>query len=365
MRLRLEKRPSPSQFMLFATPLMAVALTMVIGGFVFTLIGFDGFGAVREIFFTPLMNPLKWQDLAVKATPLVIIAVGLSIGYRANVWNIGAEGQYVLGGLSATGIVLLTQDMSGPWILPLMAVAGIAGGMAWVAVPAWLRTRYKVNEILTTLMLTYVSVNLLNYLVFGPWKSPRAFGQPQTIAFSADQSLPYIIPGTIVQLGAPIAVIIALVAWFVMSRSLFGYQVRTVGAAPYAARHGGFSANQTIWVSLLVGGGLAGLAGMLEAAGPFGRMVPQFPTGYGFTAIIVAFLGRLNPIGILIAGIVLAITFVGGEVAQTTIAFPYPAVGIFQSMMLFFLLAGDVLVRYRVRIGNRASAGDSTSEASA
>lgn len=362
--LRLEKRPAPSQLMVFVTPLLAVALTMILGGIVFSVIGFNGFGAVREIFFTPLLNPLKWQDLAVKASPLVIIAIGLSIGYRANVWNIGAEGQYILGGLAATGVALLTQDMAGPWILPLMALAGIAGGMAWVAVPAWLKTRFQVNEILTTLMLTYVAVNLLNYLVFGPWKSPRAFGQPQTIAFSADQTLPYVVPGTIVQLGAPIAVIVAVIAWFVMSRSLFGYQIRTVGAAPYAARHGGFSASQTIWISLLIGGGLAGFAGMLEAAGPFGRMVPQFPTGYGFTAIIVAFLGRLHPIGILIAGIVLAITFVGGEVAQTTIAFPYPAVGIFQSMMLFFLLAGDVLVRYRVRPGNKPPVARPAEEAS-
>ncbi len=354
MRIRLEKRPEPSKLMLYVTPVLAVALTMLIGGVVFSLIGYDGFGAVREIFFTPLLNPLKWQDLAVKATPLIIIAVGLSVGYRANVWNIGAEGQYILGGLAATGVALATEHMSGPWILPLMALAGILGGMAWVAVPAWLRTRFKVNEILTTLMLTYVSVNLLDYLVFGPWKSPRSFGQPQTIAFSADQSLPYILPGTIVQLGAPIALLIAFIAWIVLSRSLFGFQIKTVGAAPYAARYGGFSSNQTIWLTLLIAGGMAGLAGMLEVAGPFGRMVPQFPTGYGYTAIIVAFLGRLNPLGIVLAGIVLAVTFVGGAVAQTTIALPYPAVGIFQSMMLFLLLAGDVLVRFRVRwVGSR------------
>jgi general nucleoside transport system permease protein len=349
MRFRLEKRPEPSRLMVYVTPVLAVALTMLIGGIVFSLIGYDGFGAVREIFFTPVFNTLKWQDLAVKASPLILIAIGLSVGYRANVWNIGAEGQYVLGGLAATGIALLTQDMSGPWILPLMAVAGIVGGLIWVAVPAWLRTRFKVNEILTTLMLTYVSINLLNYLVFGPWKSPFAFGQPQTISFSADQSLPYVVPGTIVQLGTPIALIAAVIAWIVMSRSLFGFQIKTVGAAPFAARYGGFSANQTVWLSLLIGGGLAGLAGMLEVAGPFGRMVPQFPTGHGYTAIIVAFLGRLNPGGIVLAGLVLAITFVGGEVAQTTIALPYPAVGIFQSMMLFLLLAGDVLVRYRIR----------------
>jgi general nucleoside transport system permease protein len=349
MRIRLEKRAAPSTLMLWLAPVAAVALTMLLGGLIFTLIGLDGFGAVREIFLGPIVNTLKWQDLAVKASPLIIIAVGLSIGYRANVWNIGAEGQYIVGGLAATGVALVTYELSGPWILPLMGLAGIAGGMAYAALPAFLRTRFNVNEILTTLMLTYVSVQLLNFLVFGPWKSPRSFGQPQTVAFNADQTLPYVVPGTIIHLGAPIAVLVVLLGWLMVSRSLFGFQIKTVGSAPQAARHAGFSNRQTVWLTLLVGGGLAGLAGMLEVAGPFGRMVPQFPTNYGFTAIIVAFLGRLHPVGILVAGIVLAITFVGGEVAQTTIGLPFPAIGVFQAMMLFLLLAGDVLVRYRIK----------------
>lgn len=350
MQLRLEKRAEPSRTMLYATPLFAVVLTMILGAIIFSLMGYDGLGAVREIFLTPLTNTLKWQDLAVKAAPLIIIGVGLSIGYRANVWNIGAEGQYIIGGLAATGVALATMEMTGWWILPAMGIAGILGGMAYVAVPAYLRVRLRVNEILTTLMLTYVSVNILNYLVFGPWKSSRSFGQPVTDAFTEFQTLPYIIPGTIVQAGAPIAIIVAVIAWFAMSKSVFGFQIKTVGTAPMAARYGGFSAKQTVWLALLISGGLAGLAGMLEVAGPFGRMVPQFPNSYGFTAIIVAFLGRLNPLGVILAGIVLAITFVGGEVAQTTIGLPNAAVGIFQAMMLFLLLASDILVRYRFKL---------------
>ncbi len=357
MQFRLEKRPEPSRTMLYLTPLLAVLVTMVLGAIIFSLMGFDGVRAVGEIFFTPIFNSLKWQDLAVKAAPLIIIAVGLSIAYSANVWNIGAEGQYIAGGLAATGVALATYEMTGWWIIPLMGLAGVAGGMAWIFVPAYLRVKYRVNEILTSLMLVYVAVNLLNYLVFGPWKSPTSFGQPQTVLFTADQTLPYIIPGTIVQAGAPIALIVGIVAWIFMSRSLFGFQVKTVGSAPNAARHAGFSSNKTIWMVMLISGGLAGLAGMLEVAGPFNRMVPQFPTNYGFTAIIVAFLGRLNPLGCIIAGIVLAITFVGGEVAQTTIGLPFPAVGIFQAMMLFLLLAGDILVRYRLRYvgGNKST----------
>ncbi|WP_297584469.1 ABC transporter permease [Devosia sp.] len=349
MQFRLEKRREPSRIMLYATPVAAVLLTMIFGAIIFSLIGFDGLGAVREIFFTPLTNPYKWQDLGVKAAPLIIIGVGLSIAYRANVWNIGAEGQYIMGGLAATWVALATYNMTGWWILPAMAIAGVLGGAAYAAIPALFRTRLGVNEILTSLMLTYASVQLIYYLVRAPWKDPMGMGFPQTRRFAADALLPNIIPQTIVHAGVPIAIIVALIAWFIMTRSVFGYQMRVVGAAPHAARYGGFSENKTIWLALLVSGALAGLAGMLEVAGPFQRMVPGFPTNYGFTAIIVAFLGRLNPLGVIFAGIVMAITFVGGEVAQTTIGLSNAATGVFQAMMLFFLLAGDILIRYRLK----------------
>jgi simple sugar transport system permease protein len=233
--------------------------------------------------------------------------------------------------------------------MPLMMLAGAVGGAAYAAVPAFLRVRFSVNEILTTLMLSYASVYLLNYLLAGPYKSPTSMGQPQTVLFSADQSLPYIIPGTIVQLNTPIAIVVALVAWLFFSRFMFGFQIRVVGAAPHAARYGGFSADGTVWMALLISGALAGLAGILEAMGPVGRLILQFPAGYGFTAIIVAFIGRLNPLGAVLAGIMIAISFVGGEMAQISIKLPFAAVGIFQAMMLFLLLASDILVRYRVR----------------
>jgi simple sugar transport system permease protein len=349
MQFRLEKRPEPSRLMLYVTPVAAVLLTMLVGAIVFTLIGYDGVAAVLEIFTKPITNPLKWQDLGIKAAPLIIIAVGLSIAYRANVWNIGAEGQYVAGALGGTAVALLTFGMQGPWILPAMILAGIAGGMLLAAIPALLKTEFRVNEILTTLMLNYAIIQLLHYLLRTSWKDPMGFSFPKTKLFEPSQSLPYLWPGTIMHWGVPIAIVVALVAWLVMSRSVFGFQIRVVGSAPNAARYGGFSAKRTVWLALLVSGGLAGLAGILEAAGPFRQLVPAFPTGYGFTAIIVAFLGRLNPLGCVFAGIVLAISYVGGEVAQTTMGLPSAAGGIFQALMLFFLLAGDILVRYRLK----------------
>ncbi len=358
MQFRLEKRPQPSRLMLYLAPVLAVLLTMVVGAILFSSLGYDGIGAVLEIFTKPLTNPLKWQDLGVKAAPLIIIAVGLSICYRANVWNIGAEGQYVAGALGGTAVALLTMKMQGPWILPTMIVCGILAGMALAAIPAWLKTQLDVNEILTTLMLNYAVVQLLYFLLRTSWKDPMGFSFPKTPLFTASQSLPYLWPGTIMHWGVPIALVVALVAWFIMSRSVFGFQVRVVGSAPNAARYGGFSAERTVWLALLVSGGLAGLAGVLEAAGPFRQLVPAFPTGYGFTAIIVAFLGRLNPLGCVIAGVVLAISYVGGEVAQTTMGLPHAATGIFQGMLLFFLLAGDVFVRYRLRSISTRVAGE-------
>ena len=348
----LEWRPrrEPSRLMRALSPLIAIALTMLLGMIVFTAMGYDGLHAVGSIFVTPFAEPQRWADLGIKAAPLIMIALGLAIGFRANVWNIGAEGQYVMGAIAGTGVALLTHDMTGWWIMPLIMLAGVAGGAAYAAVPALLKVRFGVNEILTTLMLSYASVYLLNYLLSGPYKSPTSMGQPQTVMFSADQSLPYIIPGTIVQLNVPIAIIVALVAWLVFSRFVFGFQVRVVGSAPYAARHGGFSANGTVWLVMLVSGGLAGLAGILEVMGPVGRLILQFPANYGFTAIIVAFLGRLHPFGAILAGIMIAITFVGGEMAQINIKLPFAAVGIFQAMMLFLILASDILVRYRFRI---------------
>lgn len=337
--------------MIWLTPVLAVLATMVAGALVFSALGYDGIGAVREIFIEPLVSPRKWPDLGLKAAPLVMIATGLAIGFRANVWNIGAEGQYVVGGLAGTGIALATWETTGWWILPFMCVAGTLAGMAWAAIPAFLRTRFNVNEILSSLMLTYVAVQLLYYLVNGPWKDPDGFNFPQTRIFTDAQMLPYL--SGVGYLNVPLALVIALGAWFVMARTVVGFQVRVVGAAPMAARYGGFSQARTVWLALLAGGGLAGLAGIFEAAGPFGQMVPAFPTGYGFTAIIVAFFGRLHPLGIVAAGIILAVTYVGGETAQASLGLPSAATGVFQAMMLFFLLAADILVTTRLRLRRR------------
>ncbi|MGV8831075.1 MAG: ABC transporter permease [Devosia sp.] len=357
MQIRLEKRLAPSKLMQVITPIASVLLTMALGVVIFDAIGIDGQRAVVDIFLTPLLASYKWQDVAVKAAPLIIIGLGLSVGNRANVWNIGAEGQYIAGALAGAGVGMATTGMIGWLSICLMIIGGILGGGAWAAVPALLKTRFKVNEILSSLMLTYVALQLLSYLIGGPWKDPNGRNFPQTAPLMPDQTLPIIFPGTTIHLGVAIAVALAFVFWLVMARSVFGFQVRVVGSAPQAARYGGFSTNRMVWLAMLIGGGMAGLAGVLELTGALKSINLGFPSGYGFTAIIVSFLGRLHPIGVLIAGIVLAVTYVGGQVAQTTVHIPNSTAGIFQAMMLFFILASDILVRYRVRIvGSRPSA---------
>ena len=336
--------------MLYATPVGAVVVTMIVGAIVFSLIGYNGLAAVYQVFIAPVVTSYKWGDIAVKASPLILIGVGLAVGNRAAIWNIGAEGQYVVGALAGVGIGLLTQKMTGYWILPSMIVAGIIGGAVWGAIPAALKNWFNVNETLSSLMMTYVAIHLMNYLVTGPWKNRKGFSYPQTPTLTLDQQMPTLIPGTVVHYGVLFTVIIAIIMWLVMQRSVFGFQVRVVGSAPNAARYGGFSQKLTIWLVFLLSGALAGLAGIFEGTGPYGQMTLGFPQNYGFTAIIVAFLGRLNPLGVILAGIVMAITYVGGDLAQSAAQLPNASKGIFQAMVLFFLLASDILIRYRVRV---------------
>jgi general nucleoside transport system permease protein len=350
MRLKLEKRSQPSRLMLFVTPIAAVLLTMAIGAILFDVLGYDGQRTVKEIFFTPVLASYKWLDVATKAAPLILIALGLSLGNQAKVWNIGAEGQYIAGALAGAGVAYLTPGVTGAWVIILMLLAGIAGGAAWAAIPAFLKTKFNVNEVLTSLMLVYVSLQLLSYLITGPWKDPNGHNFPQTAAFTDAQLLPRALSGTFIPPGLLIAFILMLVFWLIVSRSVYGFEVRVVGAAPSAARYAGFNAARTVWTTMLISGGMAGLAGILEATSQLGQLNLGFPSGYGFTAIIVSFLGRLHPVGVFIAGIVLAITYVGGQVAQTAVHVPSASGGIFQALMLFLILAGDVLVRYRVRL---------------
>jgi general nucleoside transport system permease protein len=341
-------RREPSRVMQLATPLIALACTGAAGILMFALLGQDPLRALGLIFVSPLGSWRGLSELTVKATPLILIATGLAIGFRAGIWNIGAEGQFIAGAIAGSAVALAVHPAEGVWVLPLMCVAGGLGGMAWAAVPALLKTRFNANEILVSLMLVYVADSLLKLMVHGPLRDPQSFGFPESKLFQATATLPRFWSGGRAHLGFLVAIAVALVAYVVMRRHSFGFGVRILGEAPRAARFAGFSQSRMVWATFLISGGLAGLAGLFEAAGPVGQLVPGLAAGYGFSAIIVAFLGRLHPIGIVGAGLLLALTYIGGETAQTVMSLPSATTSVFQGLLLFFLLASDVLVGYRL-----------------
>lgn len=350
MRFNLDSRGQRSTLWIYASPILAIVLTVITAGLIFAIMGRDPLAALYTFLVAPLVSGTGLSELCVKAGPLILIAVGLSLGFRANVWNIGAEGQFTLGAIFAGGLALHVGDAGSWWTYSAMILLGAFGGMTWAGIPALLRTLFNASEILTSLMLTYVAQLLLIYLVTGPWKDPTGYGFPQTAIFGAAATAPILIAETRLHLGVLFALLAAIGGWVLLSKSLLGFQLRVVGLAPRAAAFAGFNQRRLIWLSLMLSGGLAGLAGMFEVSGPIGQLTPAISPGYGFTAIIVAFLGRLHPIGVILAGLVLALSYLGGESAQIDLGLPNAVTGIFQGVLLFYLLASDVLILYRPRI---------------
>lgn len=350
----LEARPEPSRIAGWLSPLLAVVATLALGFVLFAALGKDPWQAFQVFFLKPVATLYGVGELLLKAGPLMLCAVGLAIGYRANVWNIGAEGQLTLGGIAAGGLALAFNDSSSPLLLPAMIVAGALAGMAWAAIPAWLRTRFNANEILTSLMLVYVATYLLLFLVHGPWRDPEGFNFPQSKMFGESALLPTLLPGTRLNVGFLLALAAVSAAWVFMARSLAGFRMRVAGLAPAAAQYAGISAKRTVWLGLLAGGACAGIAGVNEAAGPLGQLQSSLSPGYGFAAIIVAFVGRLHPAGIFLASLLMSLLYLGGESAQIELALPSAVTGLFQGTLLFFLLAADVFIHFRLRIATPA-----------
>ncbi len=347
--LRVELRAQPSKVWSYASPLLALALTVLIGMALFVLLGKDPLRGLQVFFWEPIRTPYAIGELLLKATPLLLIALGLAVCFRSNVWNIGAEGQFVLGALAAGGVALLAGPDSGRWVVAAVLLAGVAGGMDWAGLTAWLRDRFHANEILVSLMLVYVAIQLLGFLVYGPWKDPLGYNFPQTKTFEAAARMPRLFEGSRVNIGLPIALALAAGIWLYLFRTLSGFAQQVGGLAPAAARFAGFSSRRALWIALLVSGGLAGLAGALEVAGPLGQLTPYVPAGYGFAAIIVAFVGRLHPVGILLSALLMSMFYIGGELAQSRLGLPKSITGVFQGLLLFALLACDTLVAYRIQ----------------
>ncbi|SLN48867.1 Branched-chain amino acid transport system / permease component [Roseovarius litorisediminis] len=352
--LKLEKRPQPSQLWTYLTPLLAVIITMIAGSALFALLGKNPIEAVATIFWEPLFGEFSFYyrpQLLVKGAPLVLIAIGLSLGFRAGIWNIGAEGQYIIGAITGAAVGLAFYPAESWLIFPLMVLAGALGGLAWAMIPAFLQVRFGTNEILVSLMLVYVAEQLLASMSLGLLKNPEGFGFPGSRNFQqyASGHNAEIITGSGMHWGVVAALIAVIFAYILLNRHILGYHIRLTGQAPRAARFAGVRPNLLILFCLGTSGALAGLAGLFEVSGPAGQISIDFNVGYGFTAIIVAFLGRLHPVGIMLAGLLMALTYIGGEIAQSNLGLPAAAIQLFQGMLLFFLLAVDLLTNYRIR----------------
>ncbi|EEE36521.1 sugar ABC transporter, permease protein [Rhodobacteraceae bacterium KLH11] len=350
----LEKRPQPSKAWSYATPLVAVLATMVFGGILFAILGKNPIEAIGTIFWEPLFGEFAFYyrpQLLVKGAPLVLIAIGLSLGFRAGIWNIGAEGQYIMGAIFGAGAGLAFYPLEAWYIFPVMVIAGAFGGWLWAIIPAFLKVRFGTNEILVSLMLVYVAEQMLASVSLGLLKNPEGFGFPGSRNLQQYDSAhnAELIAGSGMHWGVVTALIAVIFAYVLLNRHMLGFHIRLTGEAPRAAKFAGVNPARLILFCLGLSGALAGLAGMFEVSGPSGVVSIDFNVGYGFTAIIVAFLGRLHPVGILLAGGLMALTYIGGEIAQSQLGLPAAAIQVFQGMLLFFLLAFDLLTNYRIR----------------
>ena len=347
--LRLEARPQASRWWAVGSPLLALVLTVVIGAALFAALGKDPWRGLTMFFWEPVKTAYALGELMVKATPLLLIALGLAVCFRSNVWNIGAEGQFVMGAIFAGYVALLATKGTSGWIVLPILLAGVLGGMMWAALVALLRDRFNANEILVSLMLVYVATLLLGYLVNGPLKDPAGYNFPQSKTFEAVTQIPRLMKGSRLSIGLIIALVGAVGLWVFLFRMRAGFALQVGGLAPAAARYAGFPARRALWTALLVSGGTAGLAGALEVAGPIGQLTPYVPAGYGFAAIIVAFVGRLHPLGMVFAAVLMSMFYIGGELAQSRMGLPKSLTGVFQGLLLFMLLACDTLITHRVR----------------
>ena len=358
--IMLEKRPQPSRAWTFATPVLAVVLTMLFSGLLFAALGQNPFVTIRTIFLDPLFSEFAWfyrPQLLIKGAPLVLIAIGLSFGFRAGIWNIGAEGQYIVGAICGAAVGLAFYPSESFAIFPLMITAGALGGFLWAMIPGVLRVKFGTNEILVSLMLVYVAEQLLASMALGALRNPDGMGFPGSRNLAQyDAASSWINQNAGMHWGVVTAFIAVIFAYIALSRHIFGFNVRLTGQSPRAARFAGVNPAQLVLICMGISGALAGLAGLFEVAGPAGQISIDFNVGYGFTAIIVAFLGRLHPVGIMLAGGLMALTYIGGEIAQSNLGLPLAAIQLLQGMLLFFLLAVDVLTNYRFRFGKGETA---------
>ncbi len=351
MRLELVPRNTDNRLLQLLLPVLSLSIAFILGGLLVLAYGRSPVLAFNVYILEPLSEIWGLQEILVKAIPLILIATGLAYCFRSNRWNIGADGQFTFGGLTGGMVALQLQHSLGQiWLLPLILLAGTLGGLLYGLIPAFLRNRFGVNEILSSLMLVYIAQLLLDYMVRGPLRDPKGFNLPQSAPFEPAATLPSLVDGGRLTISLVICIFVVLVTVFIFRKTLFGFALMASGEAPKAATFAGFNEKRLTYAAFAISGGLAGLAGIMEVSGQIGQLKPQLSSGYGFTAIIVAFLGRLSPLGMTLSGLLLALVSIGAESAQIALKLPLDLAQVFQGLILFCVLAGESLGSYRLRL---------------
>jgi ABC-type uncharacterized transport system permease subunit len=345
--IALERRLEPHPGLLYFLPVLAVSSALAVGAALLFLLGANPWFAYRDMALGAFGSLYGLSETLVKATPILLTALGVALAFRLGFWNIGAEGQLYLGALGGTWMALNHADLPAFLLQPLMLLAGCAAGAMWALIPAALRLHLHVNEIITTLMLNYVAILGVDFLIYGPWKDPKALGLPFAPPFAPAARLP-VLPGSRVHLGLGLALLAAVFLALLLRRTRLGYEIRMIGFNPVAARAAGMPLSRVMLLAMALSGGLAGLAGICEVAGVQGQLRHGFSPGYGYTAIIVAWLGRLNPWGIVMVSMLLGGLLVGSDMLQITMNLPLAVAYVLQGLILFALLSVDVLVNYRL-----------------
>ncbi len=345
---RLEKVSVVSRRATAAVSILSLLLALLFGGLVLALAGENPLVIYQAMLAGSLGDWNGVAETLVKTTPLLLAGLGVAVAFRMQLWNIGAEGQLYLGAIFATGTALFLIPAAPGWLMvPAMIVAALIGGGLWGLIPGALRAHFGASEIITSLMLNYVAILFSEYLVHGPWRDPQAFGFPGTPSLPDAAWLPHW-GATRVHLGLLFGLVAALLLWIMLRRTRWGYEIGVIGENPRAALYSGMPTKRTILLVMALSGALAGLAGMSEVAGIGHQLQRNLSPGYGYAAIIVAWLARLHPFGAVLVAFFLAALTVGGDRLQMSLGLPAAIAPMLQGTILFFLLGGDVLTRYRL-----------------
>ncbi len=352
MSLVLEKREKPSSLVNFLVPVLSVLLALLLVALIIYLSGFDPGVAYLEMLSGSFGSGYAISETLVKAIPLMLCALGVGFAFKTVLWNIGAEGQLYMGAWAAGWVALSFPQGQSWWLIPLMMLAGFLAGALWGLIPGILKASLNVNEIITSLLLNYVAILWVDYFVYGPWKDPKGYGFPFTPFFGEGAWLPTFF-GTRIHLGIVFALLAAIIIYFMLKSTRLGYEIRVIGENPHAAKYAGMNIFRTIIIVFLISGGLAGLAGMAEVSGVIHRLQHAISPGYGYTAIIIAWLSRLNPMATVLVAILFGGLLVGGFSVRS-IGLSESLVYVIQGIILFLLLAGDILTRYRLVLKRRS-----------